>query len=474
MLSLSACDGWDCGYGGAGCGEPRLVRCEGAVIWGDSLEAVATFADDTGAHAATLNAALQGAHVPAPLQRREPPPDPRLTFGRPFVSYRFMVPRPFWRARIERAWRRAPIVWLSGVRRVGKTTLVQSVPGATYLNCDLPSVQERLRDPESFYAQLPAQTTLVLDEVHQLADPSQLLKIGADTRPKLRVVATGSSTLAATQKFKDSLTGRKRNVELMPVLWGELAAFGATAPDRLLRGGLPPALLAERPDHGFYAEWMDSYFARDVQELFRVEKRAGFLALLQTLLRQSAGLAEVTHLARSCQLSRPTIMNYLNVLETTHTIRVLRPHHGGSARELAHQPKIFGFDTGFVCYARGWESLRSEDFGGLWEHVVLETLAALPVRDIAYWRDKSQREVDFVLPRERGAVDAIECKWSPAGFSPKGLAAFRELHRRGKNYLVTPSTPEPYERDYGGVRVEVVSLEHLAAVLSKTEPDGQQ
>jgi predicted AAA+ superfamily ATPase len=351
---------------------------------------------------------------------------------------------------------------------VGKTTLVQSIPGATYLNCDLPSVQERLRDVELFYAQLPAEATLVLDEVHQLPDPSRLLKIGADTRPKLRILATGSSTLAATHKFKDSLAGRKRNVELTPVLWGERAAFGVNEADRMLRGGLPPALLAGHLDHGFYAEWMDSYFARDIQELFKVEKRAGFLLLLQTLLRQSSGLAETTRLARACQLSRPTIMNYLNVLETTHAIRVLRPYHGGSARELAHQPKIFGFDTGFVCYARGWESLRSEDLGGLWEHVVLETLAAVPVREVLYWRDKSQREVDFVLPRERGAADAIECKWSAAGFSPKGLAAFRELHKKGKNYLVTPNAPEPYERDYGDVRVEVVSLEHLAAVLSKT------
>ena len=47
-----------------------------------------------------------------------------------------------------------------------------------------------------------------IDEVHQLADPSRLLKIGADEFPKLKILATGSSTLAATQKFRDSLTGR--------------------------------------------------------------------------------------------------------------------------------------------------------------------------------------------------------------------------------------------------------------------------
>jgi predicted AAA+ superfamily ATPase len=38
-----------------------------------------------------------------------------------------MINRPFWQARIERAWRETPIAWLSGVRRSGKTTLGQSL-----------------------------------------------------------------------------------------------------------------------------------------------------------------------------------------------------------------------------------------------------------------------------------------------------------------------------------------------------------
>ena len=50
-----------------------------------------------------------------------------------------MKSRPYWVQRIEEAWTKRPIVWLSGVRRVGKTTLAQMLPSAAYLNCDLPS-----------------------------------------------------------------------------------------------------------------------------------------------------------------------------------------------------------------------------------------------------------------------------------------------------------------------------------------------
>ena len=62
-----------------------------------------------------------------------------------------MIERRFWTDRLVAAWKQASIVWLTGPRRVGKTVLAQSLPDAEFLNCDLPSVAERLRDPESFY-----------------------------------------------------------------------------------------------------------------------------------------------------------------------------------------------------------------------------------------------------------------------------------------------------------------------------------
>lgn len=377
------------------------------------------------------------------------------------------VPRPFWHQRLRDAWRKAPIAWLSGVRRVGKTTLAKSVEGALFLNCDLPSTAARLADPERFFRSVK-QGVVVLDEVHQLEDPSRILKIAADEFPKLRILATGSSTLSATGKFRDSLSGRKRTVHLVPVLASELEAFGV--PDlehRLLRGGLPAALLGETHDPELYAEWLDSYFARDVQELFSVSKRSAFLALVQAILRQSGGLAEITKLAALAGLSRPTTMAYLDVLEVTQVASVLRPYHGGGTRELTHQPKIFAFDTGFVAWSRGWNELRPPDAGQLWEHVVLETLQAhvLPSGGaLQFWRDKQQREVDFVVPKGRGAAHAIECKWSTSGFEVKGLAAFRALHPRGQNLLVVPGE-STRERTFGDLLVTITSLEELPRLL---------
>ncbi len=378
-----------------------------------------------------------------------------------------MIPREFWKTQIVKAWEKAPIVWLTGVRRVGKTTLTKEIGDAVYLNCDLPSVVQQLQEIEQFYSSL-AVKKIILDEIHQLPDPSKLLKIAADDFPELKVLATGSSTLSATQKFRDSLAGRKRVIHLLPVLASELNAFGVSdIKHRLLRGGLPQCLLSEEHDLPFYAEWLDSFFARDVQELFRVEKRSAFLKLFEMLLRQSGSLMEVTSLSKHCGISRPTVMNYLDVLQMTHAVILLRPFADGGRREIVAQPKVYGFDTGFVAYSRAWTDLRPSDLGPLWEHLVLETLRSFtPDKDIHFWRDKQRTEIDFVIPRSRSSVDAIECKWSASAFETQAFSKFRTNYPEGRNVLVSTQETKPYTRLIDGLELTFTNVLDLQSVLT--------
>ena len=374
-----------------------------------------------------------------------------------------MIERPFWRQRIESAWGEAPIVWLSGVRRCGKTTLAQSLGEAqiVYVNCDLPTVEDMVRDPRLFFSGC-TKPVVVFDEIHQLRDPARVLKIGADAFPELRILATGSSTLAASKKFRDTLTGRKRQVHLTPVSWAELAAFGAALPRRLFHGGLPLALLAESKQPGLYREWLDSFFARDIQRLFGFRDINRFNTLFEYLLQQSGGQFEVTKTATALGISRATVESHVSALEITHAVTLVRPFHGGGQNELVKQPKVYGFDTGFVSFARGWDPLRQEDLGVLWEHLVLEHVRArFPDTPVRYWRDKQGREVDFVLPHRRDQVDAIECKWNPDAFDSTALQVFRSYYPEGRNYLVSPSGEPGYTKRYGAQEVRVCTPSEL-------------
>jgi predicted AAA+ superfamily ATPase len=374
-----------------------------------------------------------------------------------------MINRPFWQDKVDRAWSEAPIVWLAGVRRSGKTTLAKDIGSdrSLYVNCDLPVAEDMVRDPSLFFRSCD-KPIVIFDEIHQLSDPSRVLKIAADEFPKLRVLATGSSTLAASRKFRDTLTGRKRLVHLVPVLTGELAAFGATLEKRLYHGGLPPALLGATKQASFYREWLDSFFARDIQRLFAFRDINRFNAFFEYILRQSGGQLETSRTASALGISRPTVESHLQALEVTQALTLVRPFHGGGQGEIVRQPKAYAFDTGFVSFARGWDPLRPADRGLLWKHMVIETFQALrPDEAVRYWRDKAGREVDFVRPRGRDGVDAYECKWNPDEFDTSAMKVFREHYPKGANYLVTPLSGPAYAKKTKDFEYTVSGLETL-------------
>jgi len=204
-------------------------------------------------------------------------------------------------------------------------------------------------------------------------------------------------------------------------------------------------------------EWADSFFARDIQRLFGFRDINRFTAFLEYVLRQSGGQFDVSKAASELGIARATVDSHLRALETTHAATCVRPFHRGSSTELVKQPKVYGFDTGFVSFVRGWNPLRHEDLGDLWEHVVLETLQArLPHTPPLYWRDKRGRELDFVIPRNRDTVDAIECKWNPHAFEPDSLLAFRAIYPKGRNFLVCPGAGPAHVRSSKGLKIHVV------------------
>ena len=192
-----------------------------------------------------------------------------------------------------------------------------------------------------------------------------------------------------------------------PILWDECRdVFGI--PDlehRVLMGGLPESLLSSRKDQGFYSEWLDSFFARDI----------------------------------------------------AHNIYLITPFHGGGKREITARPKVYAFDTGFVTFVKGWNEIRAEDKGLLWEHLVLDMIRSyLPGQKIYYWRDKSNREVDFVLPKSDGRVDIIECKINPDYLSTIPIKSFQEIYPKGLNICYSPYIQDTYSSRKNNLRVDFI------------------
>lgn len=306
-----------------------------------------------------------------------------------------------------------------------------------------------------------------------MPNPSQILKIAADYFPQSKIIATGSSTLSATKKFKDSLTGRYLLINLPPMLIDEGVLFqDQDITHRLLFGGLPYFFQQHGLEDVDFKGWLDSYWAKDIQELFRVEKRPSFLRFCELILAQSSSIFEATRFTDECEVSRGTISNYLSVLSTTYFVYIIRPFSKHPATEIKSAPKVYGFDTGFICYARGWYNLRESDYGPLWEHIVLnELIGCLQKRiSIHYWRDKKGHEIDFIILKNRHQKPiVVECKWTYRTFDPSNIKIFRRKYPEGKNYIVCANIDRPYQRDYDDIQVQFVTLETLINELAQSD-----
>jgi predicted AAA+ superfamily ATPase len=251
------------------------------------------------------------------------------------------------------------------------------------------------------------------------------------------------------------------------MIWADMKDFAnIDLSHRFLHGGLPPFFLAGKPVDRDFQEWFDAFWSKDIEELFRIERRSAFMKLAELLMVQSGGMFEASKLARACGISQPTVGNYLKVLEETFVVHVLRPYHSHPAKEIVTAPKVYAFDTGFVCYYRGWDGLRNQDLGELWEHFVLNEIhAATQARDVGYWRDKQKHEVDFIwAPRTRPPL-AIECKWSAGDFDPDNLRIFRKLHPKGENLVISHDVDRAFKKTYGDLTVQFETLSGLVARL---------
>jgi predicted AAA+ superfamily ATPase len=152
---------------------------------------------------------------------------------------------------------------------------------------------------------------------------------------------------------------------------------------------------------------------------------------------------------------------------------VVRPYSTGKIAEIVAAPKVYGFDTGFVCYFRGWHEPRRDDMGLLWEHYVLNELhARLQTRHIHYWRDKQGHEVDFVLARRGEPPLAIECKWSANDFDAKSLKSFASRYPKAQHFVVAQDVDRAFTKRFDSLEVKFSSLNAFVDRLEgEFEPD---
>lgn len=363
--------------------------------------------------------------------------------------------------RVEEALTDSPVVLIHGPRQCGKTTLAQSIgeaAGFSYVTFDSDVARAAaIADPMGFVEGLP--TRSVLDEVQRAPELFLALKAAIDRhRIPGRFLLTGSANVLLVPKLADSLAGRMEILHLHPLSQVELHStsprffdvlferdfkmkkytrLGSELFERITMGGYPAALARARPSRraAWYRDYVSTLVQRDVRELARVRALDVLARLMSLAAGQTARLFNISDLAAPFQLSRPTIHDYITLLERVFLLELLPPWHSNRSSRLVKTPKLHIGDTGVAAALLGLDaSSLARDrmmLGQLLETFVVEELRRQASgRDEAlsffHFRDKDTDEVDLVV--ERGAHDV-------AGIEVKASATVTQADFRGLQKL---------------------------------------
>jgi predicted AAA+ superfamily ATPase len=360
------------------------------------------------------------------------------------------------------------MVFLSGPRQVGKTTLARAImadsPRAQYLNWDVPA-DRRVLLAQSWS---PRAGLLVLDEIHKMRQWKPYLKGAFDARADGQaILVTGSARMDTFRQSGESLAGRYFALRLHPVSVAEWCRSAGASPGQALervleRGGFPEPFLAEQAADAerWRRLYLEGLVREDIPEFSRIhEIRA--MRLFVDMLRERVGSPlSLASLARDLQIAPTTAAKFLDILEALYIVFVVRPYHANIARAILKEPKVYFLDTGLVS----GEGPRFENACAamLLKHVhYLQDVAGRQL-SLHYIRNKDGREVDFVVCENGTPIGLAECKLGAAAVTPF-LAALAERFPGAGAVQLVRDLRQPEQR--GRVAVEPAArwLAELAA-----------
>lgn len=379
-----------------------------------------------------------------------------------------------------------PVVVITGMRQVGKTTLLRRQAELTsrrYVTLDaFTELEAARRDPEALVA---GDEPVTVDEAQRCPELLLAIKRLVDDRPRAgQFLLSGSANFALLRDVSESLAGRAAYLTLHPFSRRELKGItgppflrrffdhcgtrpGAdapgvpkvrfihgssaaglarvvvegvvepVAPEEILIGGMPGVAVDGKPpdDRRTWFEGFErTYLERDLRDLSVVQDLVAFRRVLHLAALRTAQILNEAELGRDARVKAMTTGRWLSLLETSFVLGRLPAFLGNRASRLVKAPKIMMADSGLAAYLSGVEDLGATTEepmrGALLETYLAQNLASIVEAHwrearLHYWCVQGRYEVDFVIESGRDCL-ALELKaatrWS--GADVEGLEEF--------------------------------------------------
>ncbi|MBN9564844.1 MAG: ATP-binding protein [Alphaproteobacteria bacterium] len=331
------------------------------------------------------------------------------------------------------------MIFLSGPRQVGKTTLAKDIKKEYedffYFNWDILADREKIllgQTEIGHIARLDAikndHTVIVFDEIHKYKLWKTFIKGFFDQyKEKCKIIVTGSSSLDTYNKGGDSMMGRYFLYHIFPITVGELVENNnypeqITFPpkqikqsdfDTLLKhGGFPEPFLHN--DSMFSGRWKGlrnkQLFREDIQSLSNIQEVDQLEVLAKILQAQVGQIVNRSTLSQKIRVSVSTISRWLNTLQTLYYCFEIKPWSRNVKRSLVKEPKIFLYDWSLVQDV----GAKFENFVALhlYKFVLFQNDTGRGDYGLYFVRDKDKKEVDFLVVKDGQPWLLVEVKAS--------------------------------------------------------------
>lgn len=309
-----------------------------------------------------------------------------------------------------------------GARQIGKTTMSRQIIGELkYKTLSINADQEKYtdimssRDLEKMKSLVSGYELLFIDEAQKIPDIGINLKILADEMPKLKIIATGSSSFDLANKISEPLTGRTWSFTLYSLSIMELAdhytdfELDGLLENLLVYGSYPEVFTTINLNEkgNLLKEIGRSYLYKDALDLLTVKQAKKVKDLLKLIAFQIGSEVSILELANSLDLSRETVEKYIDLLEKSFVIFRLGGFSRNLRKEVTKMDKIYFYDLGIRnMLIDNFKPLKDRnDAEQLWENfLMIERIKVLAYKNISaspyFWRTYSGAELDYIEERE--------------------------------------------------------------------------
>ena len=318
-----------------------------------------------------------------------------------------------------------PISAILGPRQCGKTKLSSMIKCDHTFDLENPRDLARFENPQLVLENCSG--IIMIDEIQRKPDLFPLLRYLVDTHTHQKYLILGSASPDLLKQSSESLAGR--------IGYHYLHGFSLwdTGPDHWqelwIKGGYPRAFLSENDEDGFL--WLDNYIAtfleRDIPQLGARISAVNLRKFWTMLSHYHGQILNYAEIGRSFGISDATARSYIDLLESTFMLRLVRPWFANVKKRLVKQPKVFVRDTGIfhaLQSIHSFEQLSSHPkLGASWEGFAVECISrsiGLEPDHTHFYSTHNGAELDLFW-QHAGKNWGVECKYADAPHSTKSM-----------------------------------------------------